>query len=201
MGKEYTIWTSDPDYEEYRHDPEEDLQDFTEEERIAVFRQANYDSLEVQKNEMTVKFGMPILIVAQLGLWDGQHMAYKQIDSGNLADCFEGSRYTLNIRWYVDDRGDLRCDDCHHDGVNHYLYRVIRSGTPKRQMSNTGIRMTVKTRKLSAGMNIGRLLRMAEILMISGFQPDTQPYSMRKMSKGSPKCRSRKSTRSMPMRS
>ena len=149
MNKEITIWTSNPDYEEYRHDLEEDMPAFTEEERIAIFKQANKDCLQFQREEMSVSFGMPILVVGQLGLWDGAHMAYKQIDSGNLADCFEGSRDTLEIRWFVDERGDLRCDDYHHDGMNHYLYRVVRNGISETQldMLKDAIYMGIATRE------------------------------------------------------
>ena len=98
MGKEVTIWTSEPNYEEYRHDLEEDMPDLSEEDRIAIFRQANIDGLQFQREEMSIKLGMPILVVAELGLWDGKHMAYKEIESGNLADCFEPGRDTLQIR-------------------------------------------------------------------------------------------------------
>lgn len=132
MGKEVTIWTSDPNYEEYRHDLEEDMPNMTEEDRVAIFRQANLDSLQFQKDEMSIKLGMPILVVAELGLWDGTQMAYKEIESGNLADCFEPGSDSLQIRWFVDENGDLRCDDIHHDGVNHYLYRVLKPGIPEK---------------------------------------------------------------------
>ena len=134
MGKEVTIWTSEPNYEEYRHDLEEDMPDLSEEDRIAIFRQANIDGLQFQREEMSIKLGMPILVVAELGLWDGKHMAYKEIESGNLADCFEPGRDTLQIRWFVDERGDLRCDDTHHDGVNHYLYRVLQQDVSEKDI-------------------------------------------------------------------
>ena len=30
--------------------------------------------------------------------------------------------------------GDFRCDDVHHDGTNHYLYRAFRDGVSEDQM-------------------------------------------------------------------
>lgn len=38
--------------------------------------------------------------------------------------------------WYVDKRGDLRCDAVHHDGANHYLYRVFKDGVSETQIEN-----------------------------------------------------------------
>ena len=36
--------------------------------------------------------------------------------------------------WYVDRLGDLRCDAIHHDGTNHYLYRVYKDGVRDSQI-------------------------------------------------------------------
>lgn len=38
--------------------------------------------------------------------------------------------------WYVDQYGDLRADATHHDGTNHYLYRVFKDGVSETQMEN-----------------------------------------------------------------
>ena len=56
------------------------------------------------------------------------------IDSGNLKDCL----YTNSdmAEWYVDKRGDLRCEAVHHDGTNHYLYRVFKDGVSETQIEN-----------------------------------------------------------------
>mgnify|MGYP003298886805 FL=1 len=36
--------------------------------------------------------------------------------------------------WYIDSLGDLRCDAIHHDGTNHYLYRVYKDGVRESQI-------------------------------------------------------------------
>ena len=58
-------------------------------------------------------------------------MGYREISSGNIRDCL----YTEHdyATWYVDRYGDLRCDDVHHDGTNHYLYRAYRDGVSEAQ--------------------------------------------------------------------
>ena len=50
-------------------------------------------------------------------------MGYKLL-SNNLKDCFYGD--IDSAEWYVDGYNDLRCNADHHDGTNHYLYRVFK---------------------------------------------------------------------------
>ena len=62
---------------------------------------------------------------------------YKDIPSGNIRDClYADTDYT---EWYVDKYGDLRADAIHHDGTNHYLYRVFKEGVSETQMENLKI--------------------------------------------------------------
>ena len=71
-------------------------------------------------------------VVGDLGLWNGRRMGYKEIHSGNMRDClYSDTDYST---WYVDRLGDLRCDDIHHDGTNHYLYRVYKDSASPSQI-------------------------------------------------------------------
>ena len=59
-------------------------------------------------------------------------MGYKEIPSGNIRDClYSDTDYST---WYVDRLGDLRCDAIHHDGTNHYLYRVYKDSASPSQI-------------------------------------------------------------------
>ena len=59
-------------------------------------------------------------------------MGYKMIDSGNIKDCLYSD--TDMTEWYVDRYGDLRADAVHHDGTNHYLYRVFKNTASPEQI-------------------------------------------------------------------
>ena len=67
-----------------------------------------------------------ILVIADLGLWNGRTQGYRIIESGNLKeilsyngnDCFE----------IYGDGENIRAVGNHHDGVNYYLYRAVRPG-------------------------------------------------------------------------
>lgn len=54
------------------------------------------------------------------------------IDSGNIKDCLYSD--TDMTEWYVDKYGDLRADAVHHDGTNHYLYRVFKDTASPEQI-------------------------------------------------------------------
>ena len=64
-----------------------------------------------------------ILVIADLGLWDGRKQGYKILPYKNI-------KYILDYRYdYAEFYGDgynIRGTEVHHDGTNHYLYRIIR---------------------------------------------------------------------------
>ena len=75
-----------------------------------------------------------IIVIADLGLWDGRHSGYHIIQSGNIADCLRSDCDYLH--WFVDDIGDVRCTAHHHDGTNYYLYREVKPGITRTQLDN-----------------------------------------------------------------
>ena len=127
------IWTSRPDYEDWREAVEEQCPDACDEERYDFMMGANRDQLQFEREELSHRYPENILVIADLGLWNGRFPAYREITSRNLADCLVPTRDTLDIQWYLDKYGDLRADDAHHDGVNHYLYRVWNPGADQNQ--------------------------------------------------------------------
>lgn len=80
-----------------------------------------------------IQLSRPILVIANLGRWNGHFPGYKEITSGNIRDClYSDTDYST---WYVDKLGDLRCDAVHHDGTNHYLYRTYKDGVSDEQIN------------------------------------------------------------------
>lgn len=96
--------------------------------------ETNYSYLEDERLNLDNSLPFPIIIIADMGRWNGRVSAYKMVDSGNIADCLysEGDM----VKWYVDDLGDLRATVYHHDGTNFYLYRRIKDNVSSVQLEN-----------------------------------------------------------------
>ena len=94
----------------------------------------NGEHLDEERFNLNIQMSQEIIVIADLGLWNGRHMGYKEISSGNIKDClYSNTDYT---EWYVDKYGDLRADAIHHDGTNHYLYRVYKDSATETQREN-----------------------------------------------------------------
>lgn len=72
-------------------------------------------------------FPTDVINIAELGLWDGKHSAFRIFDAPTLDELFMSDQDIEEAEWYIDEYNDLRCNAHHHDGTNHYLYRQIRS--------------------------------------------------------------------------
>ena len=134
-GKRFVIWSNyDLDYDDWRDYLLDEYPELSERERMELMYEINGDYLDDERNNLDIQLSQPILVVADLGLWYGKRMGYKEISSGNIRDClYSDTDYST---WYVDQLGDLRCDAIHHDGTNHYLYRVYKDNVTETQIDN-----------------------------------------------------------------
>lgn len=131
----HVIWSNiNLNYEDWRADLEEDHPDLSEDERYELMYQINADYLDDERMNLNVQLNEPILVIADLGLWNGRFCGYKEIASGNIRDCLFSD--TDLTEWFVDGNGDMRADAIHHDGTNHYLYRAYKDGISDTQREN-----------------------------------------------------------------
>ncbi len=66
-----------------------------------------------------------ILIIADLGLWNGRKSGYKVLDA-NIKEIFNIGGRGFDYAEFYGDGYNIRATEHHHDGTNHYLYRIIR---------------------------------------------------------------------------
>ena len=65
-----------------------------------------------------------VICIADLGLWNGRKSGYRLLNR-NLNSILNHNGDSYEV--YVED-GEVRADDSHHDGVNHYVWRVLKKG-------------------------------------------------------------------------
>ena len=120
------------DYKEFLEANELDDDPNDEQALYEWMVETNDDYLSDERVNLNVQLSQPIIVIGDIGRWNGRVMGYKMIDSGNIKDCLYSD--TDFTEWYVDRYGDLRADAIHHDGTNHYLYRVFKEGVTDSQI-------------------------------------------------------------------
>lgn len=131
----HIIWSDvNLDLDDWRDDLQAENPDMTEAELTELMYETNSDYLEDERVNLNIQESHPIIVIADLGRWNGRFDGYKMIDSGNIKDCLYSE--TDMTEWYVDKYGDLRADAIHHDGTNHYLYRAFKDGVTDTQIEN-----------------------------------------------------------------
>lgn len=136
------IWSNvNLDLDDWRDDMKEQLQEngyspdeITEDKLYDEMLDCNASYLDDERVNLNIQEAQPIIVIADLGRWNGRFQGYKMIESGNIKDClYSDTDYT---EWYVDKLGDLRADAIHHDGTNHYLYRAFKDNATPEQIEN-----------------------------------------------------------------
>ena len=110
----YKEWLEINDIDDRDPEDEDDIYDWMEE--------TNNEYLDDERMNLNKIVEGRILIIADLGLWNGRHSAYKIVGSGNIKDIL----YTYDYAEFYGDGYNIRGTEVHHDGTNYYLYRVIR---------------------------------------------------------------------------
>lgn len=123
----FIIWSNEHmDLDDWHEAFEEECLNLSDDEKYQRMYDLNNNYLDDERINLDVCVGTPIIVITDIGKWNGRRTGYREIDSGCLKDCL----YTEldGVTWYVDKHGDFRMDGYHHDGRNYYLYRRYREG-------------------------------------------------------------------------
>lgn len=148
MENNHIVWSDiNLDFEDWRNDLQEQYPDESEDKLISRMYEINREYLDDERVNLDIQLSQSIIVIGDLGLWNGRANGYKIIESGNIKDCLY-SDCDMN-EWYVDKNGDFRCTAIHHDGRNHYLYRTFKPTVTEAQIENlkNKIYMGTATRK------------------------------------------------------
>lgn len=120
------IWTSMPDFRDWKEDLRTEYPDNSEEELMNIMYEINWDYLNDERANLNINLDNEIVVIAELGLWNGRRTGYKIIESGVISDCLKPNCNDSEIEWFVDGRGEFRASETHHDGTNYYRYRYFK---------------------------------------------------------------------------
>lgn len=111
----YKEWLEMNDIDDRDPDDEDDIRDWMIE--------TNDRYLEDEEANLNQKLDGRILVIADLGLWDGRKQGYKIINSRKLNGILN---FTYDYFEIYGDGHNIRATEVHHDGTNYYEYRMIR---------------------------------------------------------------------------
>lgn len=84
----HIIWSDiHLDFEDWRADLEEQYPDLSEDELTQKMYEINSEYLGDERMNLNVQLSQPILVVADIGRWDGRYDGYAEIKTGNIKDC------------------------------------------------------------------------------------------------------------------
>ena len=133
--KKFTIWDSENYYSIYTDEGfREEYEGLSEDKLWDLSVEINEEYLEDERVNLDSLDGEPIIIIGNIGRWDGRFSGYKEILSGKVKDClYSDEDY---VHWYVDGLGDFRADTANHDARSYLLYRRLREGLSEIQIEN-----------------------------------------------------------------
>lgn len=123
--EKHVVWSSFCDFSEWESDLKSEYPDYEYDELEGLMYEINAEYLDDERANLDEELDEEIIIIGDLGLWNGRRTGYKELHSKNISDCLYSD--CDDAEWYVEGN-DLKCDAYHHDGTNHYLYRYWKSG-------------------------------------------------------------------------
>ena len=112
--------------EDYAECNDVNIEDIDEELKYTIVS----DYLEMDREDLDINCNVylenPILVIADVGRWDGRRTGYKIINSGLLSDIFHMND-ACNYHKYYSFGYNIHCKAIHHDGTNYYEFREIKN--------------------------------------------------------------------------
>lgn len=78
-------------------------------------------SIDVARENLDKQLEYPIVVLADLGFWNGRRKGYRIIHSKNLKDVFDFEKGCEVCTWWVDLKAGTLCSEQHHHDGTHYL--------------------------------------------------------------------------------
>ena len=128
MEKVHLIWDSAPDFDDWKDDLMEDYPDATEDELRGLMYEINNNYLDDARLELSrIMIPNGICCLGDLGLWYGRRTGYSKHKLVSVSDCLRSFCDSMCETYiYVDEKGELRTREPHHDGTNYYWFRAYK---------------------------------------------------------------------------
>jgi len=138
--EKHIVWSDmNLDIEDWREYLEEDYPGYDEFDLYEKMVEINSEYLGDERANLNKPIGGTMLVVANLGLWDGRRQGYKEIRNAKLKDALD-YKYD-SAEWYVTRDGEFCGTQCHHDGTNHYVYRKVKENASDDELADLELKL------------------------------------------------------------
>lgn len=126
----FVIWQNyDVDVEDWKDFLEECHPDVTDEyEKQSLVNKENDSYLDDERDNLDIETEEEIIEIADIGRWNGRFTGYKEPHWTNINQCLSFEDSCGYAEFYVDQYGNLRSKQSHHDGTHYILYREWKPG-------------------------------------------------------------------------
>lgn len=96
QNNRHIIWSDlNLDLDDWRESLEELYPNYPEDELYDIMVKSNAENLYDERVNLDIQLSQPIIVIGDLGRWNGRVSGYKMIDSGNIKDClYSDTDYT-----------------------------------------------------------------------------------------------------------
>lgn len=93
----HIIWSDiSLDLDDWRESLEELYPGYSDDELYDIMVKSNAENLYDERANLNIQLSQPIIVIGDLGRWNGRVSGYKMIDSGNIKDCLYSDTTTQN---------------------------------------------------------------------------------------------------------
>lgn len=131
----HTIWNSAPDFDDWKDELQSEHPGYTENELRTLMYEINGDYLDDERRNLgDIEIPNGICCMGDLGLWYGRRSGYPKDQLNQVSDCLRSFCDSMSdVHIYVDDKGELRTREAHHDGTNFYWFRAYKPEVSENQ--------------------------------------------------------------------
>lgn len=125
--KENIIWDGTIyDFTDWLDDLREDYPDMSDDELLELARDLHAEYLDDERANLSVEVPGELVIIADLGLWNGRVQGIKRLPKSNISEFLYSQCKGISECKFYSNGLDICCDEYHHDGTNHYILREMR---------------------------------------------------------------------------
>ena len=107
----HIIWSDiSLDLDDWRESLEELYPGYSDDELYDIMVKSNAENLYDERVNLNIQLSQPIIVIGDLGRWNGRVSGYKMIDSGNIKDClYSDTDYTFEPMPFITTAKTIIC--------------------------------------------------------------------------------------------